>query len=151
MAEKKLSGFRQRERRAQRRYLESVNENPASPFFGLMRFAKRKPTGKTERHRELQAQIHMDLAWLGLPYKPDLYSFLWKNLRDPQWRKEYQLTPPECPAAYKTIHKRHFRRETAFVHWQIWGKGRKKESRSLWQHWRHQNYRLTRVSERGPD
>ena len=73
--------------------------------------------------------------------------FLVKNLLDPDWRKEYQLTPPECPKPYQRIHERHFRREIAFVHREIWGKNSKKESSSLWQHWRHQNYRLTRAQK----
>jgi hypothetical protein len=112
-------------------------------------FTRGRPKGETERRQQLQQQIHTDLAWLGCPYKPDLYSFLVKNLPDPEWRTEYQLTPPECPEVYnksigKRIGERYFRREIAFVHRKIWG-GPK--SRSLWQHWRHQNYRLTRIKE----
>jgi len=141
MARKKLSGYR-------RELLAPITRAmKASPVFSRLVPKRGRPKGETERHRELQKQIHMDLAWLGCPYKPDLYSFLVKNLLDPDWRKEYQLTPPECPKAYQRIHERHFRREIAFVHREIWGKNSKKESSSLWQHWRHQNYRLTRAQK----
>jgi hypothetical protein len=50
-----------------------------------------RPRGVSEQRQELQLQLHRDLAQLGYPYKPDLYSFLVKNLPDPDWRKEYQL------------------------------------------------------------
>jgi hypothetical protein len=141
MATKKLSGV-------QRARLEPIRHAmKASSVFSRPVRKRGRPKGETERHQELQKQIHMDLAWLGCPYKPDLYSFLVKNLLDLDWRKEYELTPPECPKVYKRIGERHFRREIAFVHQEIWGKKSKKESRSLWQHWRHQNYRLTRVQK----
>jgi hypothetical protein len=109
---------------------------------GAVRPASGRPKGVSRQRQELQLQLHRDLAWLGLPYKQNLYSFLVERLRDPDWRKEYGLTPPECPRAYGKS-ERHFRREIAFVHKEIWGNKGKKESRSLWQHWRHQDYRLT--------
>jgi hypothetical protein len=127
----KLSGARQRVKARTRKILG-------------VRGKRGRPRGETLLRRELQKQIHEDLAWLGLPYKPDLYSYLVKKLLESGWRTEQQLKPPECPEAYERIGKRHFRREIAIVHERIWGKLRKKESRSLWQHWRHQNYRLTR-------
>jgi hypothetical protein len=100
-----------------------------------------RPKGETTRHQELQAQIHKDLAWLGLPYKPDLHSYLAKNLPDPNWRTSYLLTPPECPEVYTMIDRRHFRREIALAHHKAWGGAK---NRSLWQHWRHQSYRATK-------
>ena len=108
-----------------------------------------RPKGVSERRQKLRLQLHRDLAWLGLPYKPDLYSFLAENLKDPDWRAQYEWPPgcpPGCPKVYRTIDTRHFRREIAFVHQIIWGKKGKREGRSLWQHWRHQDYRLTRMT-----
>jgi hypothetical protein len=127
---KKKSGAQQRKRARTRKILG-------------VRGKRGRPEGETDRHRELQKQIHEDLAWLGLPYKPDLYSYLVKKLPEPGWRTEHQLTPPECPEAYERIGERHFRREITFVHEKIWGKKSKKD----WQHWLHQNYRLTRVQK----
>jgi hypothetical protein len=134
MAKKKPSGF-------QRRRLSLIR----AKLSGIVPFApprkRGRPKGETDRHRELRKQIEMDLARLGLPYKQNLYSFLTQKLPDPKWRKEYGLTPPECP--YEKIRERHFRREIALAHQKIWG-GPK--NRSLWQHWRHQKYRLTRAA-----
>jgi hypothetical protein len=118
-----------------------LNDNPASVFHGILRGKRGRLKGETEKRRELRKQIHGDLAWLGLPYKPDLFSYLARNLPNPKWRTEYLLRPPECPKVYKTILGRHFRREIALVHNKIWGK----KSRALSQNLRHQNYRATRI------
>ena len=138
MARKKLCGY-------QRKLLAPITRAMKdSPVFSRLVRKRGRPKGETERHREVQKQIHEDLAWLGVPYKPDLYSWLAEKLPDPEWRAEYVLPTPGCPKVYKTTGRRHFRREISFVHRKIWD-GPK--SRSLWQHWRHQDYRLTRAQE----
>jgi integrase len=71
----KLSGAQQRKKARTRKILG-------------VRGKRGRPEGETDRHRELQKQIHQDLAWLGLPYKPDLYSYLVKKLPEPGWRTE---------------------------------------------------------------
>jgi hypothetical protein len=140
MAKKKLSGHQGRVQHARRQ----LYENSSSPLLRLIRFPKRgRPKGETKRHQELQNQIYRDLAQLGLPYGPNLYTYLTKNLPDPKFRAQYQLAvadfdaghfreTDECPQAYKIIGERHFRREIASVHRKIRGWH---ENRSLGQRW----------------
>ena len=80
-----------------------------------------RPKGVSEQRQERQLQLHRDLAWLGLPYKPDLYSYLAKKLQDPNWRAGAELKPRKCPKAYKDLSHRTLRREIAAVHPRVCG------------------------------
>jgi hypothetical protein len=94
---------------------------------------RRRPKGITAQRQNRQLQLYRDLAWLGWPYKPGLYSYLATNLPDPVWRAGEKLRPRKCPEAYKayrgvghqSLRHRSLRREIAVVHSQIWG-GRSK-------------------------
>ena len=95
----------------------AINNNwPTSP---IRSGTVGRPKGLSEQRQELQLQLHRDLTWLGLPYKP--YSYLAENLQDHDWRAGKALRPRKCPKAYKDLSQRTLRREIATVHRLVWG------------------------------